>query len=207
MEEVWKRINNYEGLYEVSSLGKVRDLKGNIKPMYKQNKGYYCLSLYVKGKTFHPTIHRLVAEAFIPKIEGMNQVNHIDGNKANNSISNLEWCNQYLNYKHGKEHFYYSKNDTHYFSKITNEQVKCIPILFNLGFTRATIAKILGVNASSIEAIEKGISYRELNLNFKDIHITKYRDLPNIVLPSNIWDIFRNNTVLNTLIAKGKVLV
>lgn len=63
--ENWKRIQDYEGLYEVSDKGRVRDLKGNIKPMYKNNKGYLCLSLYVNGKTYHPTIHRLVAKTFI----------------------------------------------------------------------------------------------------------------------------------------------
>ena len=44
MEEIWKRIQDYGGLYEVSNLGRVRDLKGKLKPMYKNNKGYYCMS-------------------------------------------------------------------------------------------------------------------------------------------------------------------
>ena len=78
---IFAQIENYEGLYEVSNTGKVRNLSGDIKPMYKNNKGYYCLSLYCKGKTYHPTIHRLVAEAFIPNPCNYNQVNHIDCNK------------------------------------------------------------------------------------------------------------------------------
>ena len=50
MEEIWKRIQNYGGLYEVSNLGRVRDLKGKLKPMYKNNKGYYCMSLCYNKK-------------------------------------------------------------------------------------------------------------------------------------------------------------
>lgn len=207
MEEVWKKIDDYEGLYEVSNLGRVRDLKGNIKPMYKQNKGYNCLSIYINGKTYHPTIHRLVAKAFIPKEEGLTQINHKDGNKDNNCVDNLEWCSQKQNYQHGMKKYFYSHNENHYFAKLTNEQVKCIPELFNIGFTRATIARILNINPSSIEAIEHKISYRELELDFTNVHYTKYKDLPNIKLPSNIWEIFKDNTVLNTLISQGKVSV
>ena len=207
MEEIWKKIKDYEGLYEVSNLGRVRDKNGKIKALYKQNKGYYYLSLYYNGKTYHPTIHRLVAEHFLEKENGMNQVNHIDGNKSNNIVSNLEWCNQQLNYNHGMKKFLYSHNENHYFAKLTNEKVKIIPVLYSIGFTRTTVARILNVDTSSLRAIENGISYRELNLDFSKISITKYKDLPNIKLPSNIWEIFRDNTVLNTLIAEGKVSV
>lgn len=206
MEEIWKDIINYEGLYKVSNLGRVKDYKGNLKSTYINNKGYYCLSLYKDGKTHHPTLHRVVATAFIPNLESYSQVNHIDGNKQNNIVTNLEWCNQRQNYDHGMNKFLYSKNEDHYFAKLTNEIVKCIPELYKLGFTRATVAKILEINPSSLEAIEKKISYRELNLDF-NFERTKYKDLPSIVLPSYIWNIFKDNTVLNTLIAKGKVSV
>ncbi len=206
MEEIWKDIKGYEGLYKVSNLGRVRDFKGKIKPMYKQNKGYYCLSLCKDGKTFHPTIHRLVAEHFIDNPNGLTQVNHKDGDKSNNHATNLEWCNQRMNYNHGMQNFYYSHNENHFFAKLTNEVVKCIPTLYRLGFIRATVSKILGINPASLEAIENGISYRELGLDFNFTR-TKYKDLPNIKLPSDIWEIFRGNTVLNTLISQGKVSV
>ena len=85
--------------------------------------------------------------------------------------------------------------------------IKIIYELYKLGFTRATVAKIFNINSSSLEAIEKGISYRELGINFKELKLTKYKDLPNIVLPSYIRDYFNDNTVLNTLIAQGKVSV
>ena len=79
--------------------------------------------------------------------------------------------------------------------------------LYKLGFIRTTISKILGINCSSVEAIKLGISYRELGINFKNLQITKYKDYPNIKLPSNVREYFKDNTVLNTLIAQGKVSV
>lgn len=205
--EIWKTIQDYGGLYQVSNTGKVRDLKNHIKSVYKNNKGYVCLSLYYNGKTYHPTVHRLVAKAFIPNPNNYEQVNHKDCNKENNSVENLEWCNQRYNYNEGMRTFQYSKNEEHYFAKLKNSDIPIIYELYKLGFTRATVAKIFSINPSSLEAIEKGISYRELGYNFKAIKLTKYKDLPNIKLPSYIRDYFRDNTVLNTLIAQGKVSV
>lgn len=205
--EIWKYINGYEGLYEISNKGKVRNAEGRILKARTQNKGYFYVTLHSNHKERKFTIHRLVAEVFIPKINGFNQVNHINGNKKDNSVENLEWCNQRLNYNHGMQKFLYSHNENHYFAKLTNEQVRTIPTLFKIGFTRTTISRILNVNVSSIEAIEKGISYRELGLDFSNIKITKYKDLPNIKIPIDVWNIFKDNTVLNTLISQGKVSV
>lgn len=207
MEEIWKRIEDYGGLYEVSNLGRVRDLNGNIKPMYKNNKGYYCMSLYYNRKTYHPTIHRLVATYFISNPNDYPQINHIDCDKSNNKVTNLEWCNQRYNYDEGMKTFQYSKNEEHYFAKLKNSDIPIIYDLYKLGFTRVTVSRIFNINPSSLEAIEKGISYRELGINFKELKLTKYKDLPNIVLPSYIREYFKDNTVLNTLIAQGKVSV
>lgn len=205
--ETWRKIENYGNLYEVSSNGRVRDTRGNIKPMYKNNKGYYCLSLYYKGKTYHPTIHRLVAIAFISNPNNYKQINHIDCNKENNRVSNLEWCTQHYNFAEGMKTFQYSKNEDHYFAKLKNSDVFMIYELYKLGFNRATVAKIFNINPSSLEAIEKGVSYRELGIDFKSVTIVKYKSLDNIVLPKIIKDYFKDNTVLNTLIAEGRVLV
>lgn len=206
MEEIWKDIDNYEGLYKVSNLGNIQDYKRNLKEGYINNKGYCCISLRKNKCTKHFLIHRLVAKAFIENPYRYSQVNHKDGNKQNNCVTNLEWCNQRQNYDHGMKHFLYSKNENHYFAKLTNKEVRCIPELYKLGFTRVTVSRILNINPSSLEAIEKGISYRELNLDF-NFPLTKYKDLSNIKLPSYIREIFKDNTVLNTLIAQGKVSV
>lgn len=205
MEEIWKDIENYEG-YQVGNLGRIKNREGKIKTTYIQNKGYYCVSIYADGKTHHPTVHRLVAQAFIPNPNNYTQVNHIDCDKSNNTVSNLEWCNQNYNYREGKKFYLYSHNENHFYAKLRNTDIM-IAELYKAGFTRASVARILGLNPSSLEAIENGISYRELGVDFKHISRTKYKDKNYIKIPSFVWEYFRDNTVLNTLIAQGKVSV
>lgn len=112
MQEIWKDIQGYEGLYQVSNLGRVRRLhkdyrcsKYKIISIKKQNNGYYrvCLSKYNKNKYFW--IHRLVAQAFIPNPNNYPIVNHKDENPQNNVFSNLEWCTHKYNanYGHARE--------------------------------------------------------------------------------------------------------
>lgn len=206
MEEIWKQITDYEGLYYISNFGRIKDNTGKIRKTYINNKGYECISLRFQGNKYHHLIHRLVAEYFIPNYNNLTQVNHKDCNKLNNKVSNLEWTDQKDNYKHGMSNYLYSKNEDHYFSKLSNKDVEMINRLYRLGFIRATVARIMNINPSSLEAIEKGISYRELGLDW-NIKMQKYKDLPNIKLPCDIRDYFKDNTVLNTLIAQGKVSV
>lgn len=104
MHEEWKPINGFEGLYEISSYGKVKSFKvypsGKILKPSPDSGGYLRLSLMRAGKNKYVTVHRLVAEAFLPKVDGKTCVNHIDGNKANNRLDNLEWCTYSENIKH-----------------------------------------------------------------------------------------------------------
>lgn len=113
MQEIWKDIQGYEGLYQVSNLGRVRSLdrviqykngskhlhKGNILPQRKRrrNSNYLSVSLYKNdiGKTC--VVHRFVAIAFIPNPENKPQVNHKDENPENNCVENLEWVTSYEN--------------------------------------------------------------------------------------------------------------
>ena len=123
--EIWKDIVGYEGLYQVSNLGRVKSLAYEVtyyrertnsyvtrphkeqivKPVTRQH-GYLGVMLYGKGghktrgfKTF--SIHRLVAEAFIPNPDGLPEVNHKDENKQNNTVDNLEWITRKGNVNYG----------------------------------------------------------------------------------------------------------
>jgi NUMOD4 motif/HNH endonuclease len=105
MNEIWKPIKGYEGSYEVSNLGRVKSLaryrlgkSGGIVPVKEKiltlkvlETGYVNVHLRT-GKSSYPTVHRLVAETFIPNVDNKPTVNHKDSNKQNNTITNLEWA-------------------------------------------------------------------------------------------------------------------
>lgn len=97
--EIWKDIKDYEGLYQVSNLGRVRNIRHNknkiLKPIY--HKKYYQITLSKNNIRVQYRIHRLVATAFIPNPENLPEVNHKDENKVNNCVSNLEWCDSKYN--------------------------------------------------------------------------------------------------------------
>ena len=112
MNEIWKDIEGFEGLYQVSNFGNVkclehkcpgrykdkpRTVKEHLMKQTKGNKGYMyvILSNCDRGKTF--LVHRLVAKAFIPNPDNNPVVNHKDENKENNSVENLEWCTSLYN--------------------------------------------------------------------------------------------------------------
>lgn len=102
LNEVWKDVLGYEGLYEVSNLGKVKSIKNNkILADRKDNHGYFQVQLYKKGVGKSHKVHRLVLNSFSEnKLKNL-QVNHIDENKTNNNISNLEWVTPKENSNHG----------------------------------------------------------------------------------------------------------
>ena len=106
MEEIWRDIKGFEGKYMVSNLGRVKSLNYNKTGKEKIMKGvpdgygYFQLSLCKEGKVKNCRINRLVAQAFIPNTESKPQVNHIDGDKTNNRVTNLEWTTQEENMRH-----------------------------------------------------------------------------------------------------------
>lgn len=105
--EIWKPVIGYETNYEVSNFGNVRSLnkRGNnyhhiLSAHLQGNKKYLQVNLWLKNKTKKKRIHRLVAEAFIPNPNNLPEVNHIDGNRYNNHVSNLEWVTSSENKLH-----------------------------------------------------------------------------------------------------------
>lgn len=110
MEEVWKDIKGFERLYQISNLGRVKSLPKWMGSYYSKERilknkldryGYHKVTL-CNGEQIrkYTTVHRLVAEAFIPNSNNLSTVNHKDGNKLNNTVSNLEWASNKENIDH-----------------------------------------------------------------------------------------------------------
>lgn len=101
-KEVWKDVKGYEGLYQVSNLGRIKSVRKNmILSPFINTRGRYQARFKVKGKIARPFIHRLVAEAFISNPNNLPEINHKDENKLNNNVSNLEWCTTKYNSNYG----------------------------------------------------------------------------------------------------------
>lgn len=101
MKEIWKDIIGYEGLYQVSNLGNVRKISPKL--LGKSGKRYLKVVLVKDHKSHFVDVHRLVAQAFIPNINNNITVNHINGNKKDNRVENLEWCDSSYNLSHAYE--------------------------------------------------------------------------------------------------------
>ena len=101
--EVWKPVVGYEGLYEISNLGRVKSLIRGIIRKQRLNKGYMYIGLHKDGVEKMCKVHRLVAEAFIPNPKNKSDVNHKDQVKTNNKLENLEWATRKENTNYSKE--------------------------------------------------------------------------------------------------------
>jgi hypothetical protein len=104
MNEVWKDVNGYEGLYQVSNLGRVKSFIQNrehILSPAKTKKGYLYVRLFKNDKRINFRVHRLVALAFIPNTKKLESINHKNEAKTDNRADNLEWCTPEYNNNYG----------------------------------------------------------------------------------------------------------
>ena len=171
MKEEWGPINGFEGIYEVSNTGSLRslnrvvsdkrvkmkrvkgvDLKTQINP-----RGYEQVFLSKDGNQKSYSIHRLVAKAFIPNPENKPCVNHLDGDKTNNIVNNLEWCSYSENKIHSHEIGTSPRGETHPGNKLKEENVlEICRLLDETSLTHVEISAKFKVSSNLISRINLG---------------------------------------------------
>lgn len=160
--EEWRAVVGYEGLYEVSSYGQVRNRRGSLLTQRHNEWGYMKVGLFRagEGQKTH-SVHRLVAMAWHPPVEGKTFVNHINSDKTDNRPANLEWVNRHDNMEHamaaGRAHA--SSNPSRGW-KLSNEDVEKLKARSAAGETSAALAREYGMNATYIRKVLKGSKRR-----------------------------------------------
>lgn len=173
-----KAIKGFEGLYEISDKGEVIFLEKVLPVMgatyikkeqksfgYKDKKGYLNFDFRRRGGKV-TKVHKLVAEAFIPNPNNLPQINHKDGNKINNCVENLEWCDNSYNQLHAFKHKLQKGEFNHPNSKLKYEEVVFIKENYKKGIKGCgarKLAKKFNVTPATIFAIIKGKSYKNIN--------------------------------------------
>jgi hypothetical protein len=161
--EVWKDIDGWQGLYQVSNIGRIKSLERRLlkrikpesilKPRLNHN-GYLRILFRTKKHYKNEFVHRLVANTFLLKYSEKLQVNHINGIKTDNNVSNLEWCtpseNRIHAYKTGLQNR--AKGQNHSMSKLTEDQAKEIKYGF-IGMNHLEVAKIFGITRHAVGLI------------------------------------------------------
>ena len=202
-QEQWRDIDGYDGMYQVSDIGRVRSLKyGKVRVLkaQKDKDGYLRVSLYKDNKEKHFFVHRLVAQAFIENDdETKTQINHIDECKQNNRLWNLEYCTAQYNTTYNDIH-HRRKQFTH--SKYRRNEIK---YLYNQNLTYQENLELF--RANGIECC-RGTVYnlrRDLNLKPPQPKRSKVKDLydPNLTYKQNV-ELFRANGIeCSTMVVKS----
>lgn len=177
MNEIWKPVKGYEGLYEVSNYGKIKSLRRWSGSCYKKETelstkrlskdGYVRIALSKDNKKHETKMHRIVAEHFIENLNNKQTVNHIDGNKLNNRVDNLEWADRHEQLVHAyslglKKSIRGTDNNQ---SKLTKEDVEYIRENYkrqSTEFGTVALSKKYGVSNRVIGLITRGLSYKNV---------------------------------------------
>lgn len=162
----WEHIFNYENLYLISKKGEVYSIRNKkiLKP-YCPN-GYLQIELNKNGKHKKYLIHRLVAQTYLPNKNDLPCVNHKDGNKLNNDVSNLEWCTYSENMIHASNHkLLKAVGENQHSSKLKKEDVKYIKSVYKKGdltYGSSALGKKFNVDHKTIFAIVNGKTWRDI---------------------------------------------
>lgn len=152
MKEIWKQIDDTK--YEVSNKGRVKNTKtGRVLKAANHPAGYLAYCLSNKGKSSIVLTHRLVAKAFLANPENKDSVNHIDGDKKNNCVENLEWMSHAENMKHAYDTGLKKRT-------LTKDQALEIRRLYDEGVEIKDIAKQFSVQWNTARQVAKRLTYK-----------------------------------------------
>lgn len=176
--EVWGHVKGYEGYYMVSTFGRVMSLKrkvrnssysyrivkSSIRKQHINGRGYLSLFLIKAPIKKSFVTHRLVAQSFLPNPENKPQVNHIDGNKLNNDLINLEWCTSSENRLHAFREGIQTpvRGDDRSDSKLTNKKVIEILKCLKEGVTGRSLANKYGVSTTIISLVKSNKTWKHI---------------------------------------------
>ena len=147
--------------------GEVIGIKGFVLKPVLNKYGYHSVSLKVGGK-FHPyRVNRLVALAFIPNPDNKPEVNHINGNKTDNRIENLEWVTSRENQLHATQVLGKCVGENHGMAKITDNDVREICKLFVEGYQNKKISEMLGVEVGTVAPIRTGDTWKHISKEYE----------------------------------------
>ena len=169
--EQWTDIVGYEGLYQVSTFGRVKNLCGRwgkekiLKPTLNR-EGYLAVHLFKFGEQKKILLHRLVAMSFIPNDTGLPEIDHVNADKFNCCVDNLRWSTSGENKRYATELGLVPAGEKHGMSKLTNEQVTLIRekyIPYDKDFGTRALAKQFGLHERTIRSIVHGRAYQNAN--------------------------------------------
>ena len=168
--EVWKDVIGYEGLYQVSNFGNVKSLgnefsrKERLLKLSPQSKGYLTVVLQKNATRKMILVHRLVSEHFIDNPEYKLQVNHLNGDKTDNVIENLEWVSHRENLDHAIKNNLTLKGEENRNSKLKDVDVIKIHSMLQNGITTKELSETYNVSYSTIDGIRTNRYWKHLNL-------------------------------------------
>jgi hypothetical protein len=166
-QEIWKDVLGFEGIYKVSNKARVMSLlkwRGSDSRILVQNiskTGYYVVTLFKPGFNRVYKVHRLIAEAFLPNPENKRTVNHIDGNKLNNTVGNLEWATDLENIRHAFENklIVTCVGEKQSATKLKEREVLEI---YTSSLPRRSLSKIYNISYTAICSIKNGVTWSHL---------------------------------------------
>lgn len=149
--EAWRDIPGFEGRYQVSDRGRVRNVRTSyVKKSSPDKDGYLCLTLYIGRTPYSRKVHRLVAQAFIPNPADLPEVNHEDGVKHHNHVGNLEWSTRKSNSEHAARNKLMASGDRHGIAKLRAADIPAIRCALDENEPMRAIAARYGVSPSTI---------------------------------------------------------